>query len=129
MSFTAFDYECMASALQLARQGLDTTHPNPRVGCVITRDGKVVGRGWHKKAGEAHAEIHALADAGDKAAGGTAYVTLEPCSHTGRTPPCVDALISANIARVVFAIEDPNPDVNGSGPSDCSRPGLKCKAG
>ncbi len=115
MDFSAFDHKCMASALQLARRGLETTHPNPRVGCVITREGQVVGKGWHKKTGEAHAEIHALREAGDKAAGGTAYVTLEPCSHTGRTPPCVDALIKAGVARVVFAIEDPNPEVNGSG--------------
>ena len=115
MSFSAFDYKCMASALQLARRGLTTTHPNPRVGCVIVRDGEVVGEGWHKKAGEAHAEIHALLDAGDKAVGGSVYVTLEPCSHSGRTPPCVDALIDAKVARVVFAIEDPNPEVNGNG--------------
>ena len=113
MSFNAFDHKCMASALRLASRGLDTTHPNPRVGCVITRDGEVVGSGWHKKTGEPHAEINALLEAGEKAAGGTAYVTLEPCSHVGRTPPCVDALIVAKVARVIFAIGDPNPDVNG----------------
>lgn len=87
MSFDAFDHQCMASALQLARLGLKTTHPNPRVGCIISNKGQVVGSGWHKKAGEAHAEINALRAAGDKASGSTVYVTLEPCSHTGRTPP------------------------------------------
>lgn len=129
MSFNEFDYQCMASALQLARRGLKTTHPNPRVGCVISRDGKVLGSGWHKKTGEAHAEINALRDAGDKAAGATAYVTLEPCSHHGRTPPCVDALISAKIARVVFAIEDPNPDVNGSGSERLQKAGIEVQNG
>jgi diaminohydroxyphosphoribosylaminopyrimidine deaminase/5-amino-6-(5-phosphoribosylamino)uracil reductase len=129
MSFSVFDYECMASALQLAGQGLDSTHPNPRVGCVIARDGEVVGRGWHKKAGEAHAEINALHEAGDKAAGGTAYVTLEPCSHTGRTPPCVDALISASIARVVFATPDPNPRVNGNGHQRLQQAGIEVQSG
>jgi len=129
MSFNAFDYQCMASALQLARQGLNTTHPNPRVGCVICRDGQVVGSGWHKKAGEAHAEINALREAGDKAAGGTAYITLEPCSHSGRTPPCVEALISAKIARVVCAIEDPNPDVNGNGFQRLRKAGIEVQCG
>lgn len=129
MNFTVFDYECMAGALQLAALGLDTTHPNPRVGCIIARDGKVVGRGWHKKAGEAHAEINALLDAGEKAAGGTAYVTLEPCSHSGRTPPCVGALIKANIARVVFAAGDPNPEVNGNGHQGLQQAGIDVQSG
>jgi len=105
----------MARALQLARRGLKTTHPNPRVGCIISKNGQVVGSGWHQKAGEAHAEINALRAAGDKAEGGTAYVTLEPCSHSGQTPPCVETLIGAKIARVVCAMEDPNPEVNGNG--------------
>ena len=129
MSFNAFDYQCMARALQLARRGLKTTHPNPRVGCVISNNGQVVGSGWHKKAGEAHAEIHALRAAGDNAPGGTAYVTLEPCSHRGRTPPCVEALISAKIARVVFAIEDPNPDVNGNGFQKLLQAGINVQSG
>lgn len=129
MNFTAFDYKCMATALQLARRGLDTTHPNPRVGCVIARDGQVVGSGWHKKTGEAHAEIYALGEAGDKAAGGTAYVTLEPCSHVGRTPPCVDALINAKVARVIFAIEDPNPEINGNGRSRLQQAGIEVQGG
>ena len=113
MSFDAFDQQCMTRALTLARKGLNTTHPNPRVGCIISCNGQVVGSGWHREAGSAHAEINALREAGDRAAGATAYVTLEPCSHTGRTPPCVDALLKAGISRVVFAIEDPNPCVNG----------------
>ena len=114
MSFDAFDHQCMTRALSLARKGLNTTHPNPRVGCIIARNTQVVGSGWHRKAGGAHAEINALREAGDRAAAATAYVTLEPCSHTGRTPPCVDALLKARIARVVFAVVDPNPAVNGS---------------
>ena len=129
MGFNAFDYKCMARALQLARRGLATTHPNPRVGCVIARDSEIVGEGWHRKAGEAHAEIHALNDAGDKAVGGTAYVTLEPCSHSGRTPPCVDALIDAKVARVVFAIEDPNPEVNGNGFQRLQKAGIEVQSG
>ncbi len=129
MSFTAFDYECMASALQLARQGLNTTHPNPRVGCVITHEGRVVGSGWHKKAGGAHAEISALREAADKAVGATVYVTLEPCSHHGRTPPCVEALIEAKIARVICALEDPNPDVNGSGFQCLLQAGIEVQSG
>ena len=105
----------MARALRLARMGLFTTTPNPRVGCVLVRDGAVVGEGWHARAGEAHAEIHALNAAGEQARGATAYITLEPCSHHGRTPPCADALIAAGVARVVAAMRDPNPQVGGSG--------------
>ena len=100
-STTAF----MARALQLAERGLYTTTPNPRVGCVLVTDGEIVGEGWHEKAGEPHAEVHALHAAGDRARGATAYVTLEPCSHHGRTPPCADALIAAGVARVVAAMQ------------------------
>jgi len=113
--FSATDHEFMAQALRLAERGLYGTTPNPRVGCVIVRDGLVVGEGWHQRAGEAHAEINALQAAGDAARGATAYVTLEPCSHHGRTPPCCDALIAAGVARVVAAMQDPNPQVAGEG--------------
>lgn len=115
MSFSADDFRLMARALQLAERGLWTTSPNPRVGCVLVRAGEIVGEGWHEKAGEPHAEVHALRAAGDKAWGATAYVTLEPCSHHGRTPPCAEALIAAGISRVVAAMTDPNPLVAGKG--------------
>ncbi|ASG65317.1 riboflavin biosynthesis protein RibD [Idiomarina piscisalsi] len=109
------DHEMMHRAIELARRGIMTTRPNPAVGCVITKDNKVIGEGWHQRAGEPHAEIHALKQAGADAKGATAYVTLEPCSHMGRTPPCADALIEAGIARVVVAMHDPNPRVSGNG--------------
>ena len=115
MSFSAVDHGMMARALQLAERVLWTTSPNPRVGCVLVRDGEIVGEGWHEKAGEPHAEVHALRAAGDKAKGATAYVTLEPCSHHGRTPPCAEALIAAGVTRVVAAMTDPNPLVSGKG--------------
>ena len=113
--FTAADHAFMAQALRLAERGLFSTSPNPRVGCVLVKNGVVVGEGWHERAGEAHAEVHALAAAGAAACGATAYVTLEPCSHHGRTPPCADALIAAGVARVVAAMADPNPQVAGRG--------------
>lgn len=105
----------MQRALELARLGLWTTTPNPRVGCVIVREGRVVGEGWHRRTGEPHAEALALVEAGDRARGATVYVTLEPCSHHGRTPPCADSLAQAGVARVIAAMEDPNPLVSGSG--------------
>jgi len=113
--FSVQDCDWMAQALRLAEQGLYGTSPNPRVGCVLVKDGAMVGSGWHRRAGEPHAEVHALRVAGAKARGATAYVTLEPCSHHGRTPPCADALITAGVARVVVATTDPNPLVAGQG--------------
>ena len=109
------DHKFLERTLALARRGLFTSHPNPRVGCVLVRDGKIVGEGWHRRAGEAHAEAGALAAAGPKARGATAYVSLEPCCHTGRTPPCTTALIEAGVARVVAAVRDPDPRVSGRG--------------
>jgi diaminohydroxyphosphoribosylaminopyrimidine deaminase/5-amino-6-(5-phosphoribosylamino)uracil reductase len=111
----ALDVHYMARALELARKGLYSTHPNPRVGCVIVREGQIVGEGWHARAGEPHAEVHALRQAGEQARGATAYVTLEPCSHHGRTPPCADALVNAGVTRVVASMQDPNPEVAGRG--------------
>ncbi|MES2498945.1 MAG: bifunctional diaminohydroxyphosphoribosylaminopyrimidine deaminase/5-amino-6-(5-phosphoribosylamino)uracil reductase RibD [Pseudomonadota bacterium] len=113
--FTASDHVYMTRALQLAEQGLYSTSPNPRVGCVIVKNDKIVGEGAHLKSGEPHAEVFALRQAGELAKGATAYVTLEPCSHTGRTPPCAEALLKAGISRVIAAMVDPNPIVAGNG--------------
>ncbi|PWW34218.1 diaminohydroxyphosphoribosylaminopyrimidine deaminase /5-amino-6-(5-phosphoribosylamino)uracil reductase [Idiomarina loihiensis] len=124
-----FDHQMMHRALMLARRGLMTTRPNPAVGCVITSDNKVVGEGWHHQAGEPHAEVHALRAAGQKARGATAYVTLEPCSHIGRTPPCCDALIEAGIKRVVVAMQDPNPRVSGNGIQRLKEAGISVDVG
>ncbi|MDR2452350.1 MAG: bifunctional diaminohydroxyphosphoribosylaminopyrimidine deaminase/5-amino-6-(5-phosphoribosylamino)uracil reductase RibD [Candidatus Accumulibacter sp.] len=123
------DHDFMARALLLARRGLNTTTPNPRVGCVIVKDGRVIGEGWHRRTGEAHAEVLALRAAGARARGATAYVTLEPCSHHGRTPPCADALIEAGMARVVAALRDPNPQVAGSGLSTLAAAGIATECG
>jgi len=112
---TAADHEFMRQALELAGRGLYTTTPNPRVGCVIVKDGTIVGAGWHESAGMPHAEVLALKAAGARARGATLYVNLEPCSHHGRTPPCADAIIDAGVGRVVAAIQDPNPRVAGAG--------------
>jgi diaminohydroxyphosphoribosylaminopyrimidine deaminase/5-amino-6-(5-phosphoribosylamino)uracil reductase len=127
--FTSADHAFMARALQLARRGLNTTTPNPRVGCVIVRDGEVVGEGWHQRAGEPHAEVHALRAAGGRATGATAYVSLEPCSHHGRTPPCAEALVQARVARVVAATQDPNPKVAGSGLARLRAAGIQTACG
>jgi diaminohydroxyphosphoribosylaminopyrimidine deaminase / 5-amino-6-(5-phosphoribosylamino)uracil reductase len=113
--FTKHDFSFMARALQLAEQGILTTMPNPRVGCVIVKDGKIIGEGAHLKAGEPHAEVFALRQAGAAAKGATLYVTLEPCSHTGRTPPCSQAIVEAGVTKVIAAMQDPNPLVAGSG--------------
>jgi diaminohydroxyphosphoribosylaminopyrimidine deaminase/5-amino-6-(5-phosphoribosylamino)uracil reductase len=118
------DSAWMARALRLARRGLYTTDPNPRVGCVVVRDGEVVGEGFHARVGEPHAEVAALGMAGEAAAGATVYVTLEPCCHHGRTPPCTDALIDAGVARVVYALRDPNPRVAGNGAGQLANAGI-----
>lgn len=127
--FNDDDHRYMARALRLAERGLYTTDPNPRVGCVLVKDGRVVGEGWHRKAGEPHAERIALAAAGDAARGATAYVTLEPCSHHGLTPPCADGLIEAGVARVVAAMTDPNPQVAGDGLQRLRDAGIEVDAG
>jgi diaminohydroxyphosphoribosylaminopyrimidine deaminase/5-amino-6-(5-phosphoribosylamino)uracil reductase len=121
--------EYMARAISLAKQGLYTTDPNPRVGCVIVNGGKVVGEGFHLKTGEGHAEVNALLMAGDQAKDATAYVTLEPCSHFGRTPPCCDGLIKAGISQVVCAMKDPNPLVSGSGFTKLKNAGINVVVG
>ncbi|HEY4213838.1 MAG TPA: bifunctional diaminohydroxyphosphoribosylaminopyrimidine deaminase/5-amino-6-(5-phosphoribosylamino)uracil reductase RibD [Steroidobacteraceae bacterium] len=149
--FTEFDKTAMARALELAALGMDSTDPNPRVGCVITRADRIIGEGWHERAGEAHAEVAALrsmeegfadesrAAAGTAggipsgsaggAAGATVYVTLEPCSHFGRTPPCADALIAAGVSRVVYAVVDPNPRVSGAGAAKLQEAGVLVESG
>jgi len=127
--FSPVDQQHMAEALRLAEMGLYSASPNPRVGCVLARDRQIVGTGWHRKTGEAHAEILALRAAGERARGATAYVTLEPCSHHGRTPPCVDALIDAGIAQVIAAMQDPNPRVAGSGFARLRAAGVQVESG
>ncbi|MGE0558733.1 MAG: bifunctional diaminohydroxyphosphoribosylaminopyrimidine deaminase/5-amino-6-(5-phosphoribosylamino)uracil reductase RibD [Burkholderiales bacterium] len=127
--FTPDDQHHMAYALELAARGLYTTTPNPRVGCVIVKDGAVVGEGWHVKAGAAHAETIALEHARKKAAGATVYVTLEPCAHHGRTPPCVDALLKAKPARVVATMQDPNPQTAGRGIEQLRAAGIRVDVG
>ena len=123
------DVRHMARALRLAKHGLYTTDPNPRVGCVIVRDSQIVGEGWHSRAGEPHAEVLALAAAGQQARGATAYVSLEPCCHHGRTPPCSDALVRAGIVRVVAAMPDPNPRVASRGVAELERAGIRVDIG
>ncbi|MHB8454782.1 MAG: bifunctional diaminohydroxyphosphoribosylaminopyrimidine deaminase/5-amino-6-(5-phosphoribosylamino)uracil reductase RibD [Acidiferrobacterales bacterium] len=129
MTDAAADVRAMALALQLAERGLYTTDPNPRVGCVIVKDGAQVGEGWHERAGGPHAEVHALRQALGAARGATAYVTLEPCCHHGRTPPCSDALVAAGVARVVAAMLDPNPRVSGQGLEALRRAGIAVEVG
>jgi diaminohydroxyphosphoribosylaminopyrimidine deaminase/5-amino-6-(5-phosphoribosylamino)uracil reductase len=127
--FSPFDEAAMRRALELAERGLFSTHPNPRVGAVLARDNEIVGEGWHERPGEPHAEPNAIRAAGEKARGATAYVTLEPCSHHGRTPPCVDALLAAGVSRVVYAIGDPDPRVNGRGEKLLRKAGVTVESG
>ncbi len=119
----------MREAIQLARRGLGRTAPNPAVGCVLVRDGEVVGRGWHHAAGRPHAEVEAIRDAGKRTEGAIAYVTLEPCNHTGRTGPCTEALIAAGVTRVVLGARDPNPKVEGDGVGRLKAAGLEVELG
>ncbi|RTZ16098.1 bifunctional diaminohydroxyphosphoribosylaminopyrimidine deaminase/5-amino-6-(5-phosphoribosylamino)uracil reductase RibD [Vibrio aquaticus] len=127
--FTPQDYSMMSRAIELAKGGIYTTAPNPNVGCVITLNGEVVGEGFHYRAGEPHAEVHAMRMAGDKTVGATAYVTLEPCSHYGRTPPCAEGLIKAKVAKVICAMEDPNPQVAGRGIKMLRDAGIEVEVG
>jgi len=129
MSAASDDARHMARALKLAARGLFTTDPNPRVGCVITRGGRVIGEGHHERAGGAHAEVAAMAAAGGDVRGATVYVTLEPCSHHGRTPPCSEALVAAGVSRVVYACRDPNPRINGGGAAQLEAAGIEVEAG
>jgi diaminohydroxyphosphoribosylaminopyrimidine deaminase/5-amino-6-(5-phosphoribosylamino)uracil reductase len=129
VKFSPFDEAAMRRALELAERGLHTTDPNPRVGAVLARDQEIVGEGWHERAGEPHAEPLAIRAAGERARGATAYVTLEPCNHHGRTPPCVDVLLAAGVRRVVYAIEDPNPLVKGGGAARLRAGGVKVETG
>lgn len=128
-SFTLDDHHYMARAIALAKKGFYTVSPNPRVGCVLVKAGKIIGEGWHQKAGFAHAEVNALAQAGKQAQGATAYVTLEPCSHYGKTPPCAKGLIDAGVVRVIAAMVDPNPRVSGNGLALLSQAGIETASG
>jgi len=129
MTAPAPELRHMARALELAARGLATTDPNPRVGCVIADDARVLAEGWHERAGGPHAEVMALASLGGIAPGATAYVTLEPCCHFGRTPPCAEALVAAGVRRVVYAVRDPNPRVNGGGAARLAAGGVEVVGG
>ncbi|MCW8900404.1 MAG: bifunctional diaminohydroxyphosphoribosylaminopyrimidine deaminase/5-amino-6-(5-phosphoribosylamino)uracil reductase RibD [Gammaproteobacteria bacterium] len=129
MSFSIDDHKFMSRALHLAKKGIYTTAPNPNVGCVLVKNGEIIGEGWHEKAGEAHAEIHALKQAGNNAEGATAYVTLEPCCHHGKTPPCTEALIKAKVSRVVAAMIDPHSKVAGQGLKQLEEAGIFVESG
>jgi diaminohydroxyphosphoribosylaminopyrimidine deaminase/5-amino-6-(5-phosphoribosylamino)uracil reductase len=129
MTFTSNDKRFMNRALELAERGKYSAKPNPCVGCVIVKDNQIIAEGWHQKAGEPHAEVHALKQAGDAAKNATAYVTLEPCSHQGRTPPCANALLDAGVSRVVVAMQDPNPLVSGEGITKLRDAGIEVSVG
>jgi diaminohydroxyphosphoribosylaminopyrimidine deaminase/5-amino-6-(5-phosphoribosylamino)uracil reductase len=127
--FSSIDHQMMAKAISLAKLGQYTTSPNPNVGCVIVKGQQIIGQGYHRKAGEPHAEVHALREAGAQAEGATAYVTLEPCSHYGRTPPCAKGLIEAKVAKVICAMQDPNPQVSGRGIAMLKEAGIEVEVG
>jgi len=127
--FTESDYQFMSIALQLAEKGRCSTMPNPAVGCVLVKEGAIVGEGWHEQAGQPHAEVNAITQAGENAKGATAYITLEPCCHHGRTPPCTDALVVAGIKSIVVAMQDPNPKVAGKGIELLKSKGLEVRNG
>jgi diaminohydroxyphosphoribosylaminopyrimidine deaminase/5-amino-6-(5-phosphoribosylamino)uracil reductase len=129
MKFSSEDHQMMQKAILLAKQGIFTTAPNPNVGCVLVKNGQIIGEGAHLKAGEPHAEVHALRQAGENAKGATAYVTLEPCSHYGRTPPCAEGLIKAGVAKVICAMVDPNPQVAGRGLAMLNAAGIETASG
>lgn len=129
MTLTSDDQHYMSRALELAAYGKYSAKPNPCVGCIIVSEGDIIGEGWHKKAGEPHAEVHALKQASAEANGSTVYVTLEPCSHHGRTPPCADTLIDAGVSRVVIAMQDPNPLVAGEGVARLREAGINVSVG
>src|SRR5438876_4495032 len=126
---TDADLRCMQRALELAERGRGFVEPNPLVGAVVVRDGQIVGEGWHQRFGEAHAEVNALAAAGETARGATLYVTLEPCCHFGKTPPCTEAVLAAGLRRVVAAMADPFPRVAGGGLAQLRAAGLEVEAG
>lgn len=129
MDWTTLDHRYMAEALRQAEFGLFSTDPNPRVGCVLVKSDQILASGWHRRAGEGHAEVNALAEAGDRARGATVYVTLEPCSHQGKTGPCAEALVDAGVAEVVIAMQDPNPQVAGRGIALLERAGIVVRSG
>ncbi len=129
MNFSTSDVQFMAEALDLASLGAASCMPNPQVGCLLVNNGQIVGRGWHQQTGGPHAEVFALQEADELAVGATAYVTLEPCSHQGRTPPCADALIAAGVQRVVIALQDPYPEVSGSGIKKLQQAGINVESG
>lgn len=124
VTWTTPDYRFMARAIRLAAHGLNSTQPNPRVGCVLVQGDQIVGEGWHEAAGAPHAEVHALEQAGTAAAGATCYVSLEPCSHHGRTPPCTEALIRAGVGRVIAAMKDPDPRMGGQSLAQLEKAGI-----
>ena len=129
MNWSANDYSYMNRALYLARKGIYSTHPNPRVGCILVKSGRIISEGWHEFSGGPHAEINAINNSAEPVDGSTCYVTLEPCSHVGKTGPCADALIEASISKVIIAMQDPNPEVSGTGIKKLKQAGITVELG